>query len=398
MQSIRDNPFGEVQLEHLLRPLTAASELPDHPSLSVPYKSKALTQMAEQAQQMMRREREILWRAKRLLRRFRGDADWVPCETFETEQDEVILLPQTDGGDATGGEDEVMQSAVSSVATEAMDVTDTNGKITVAEPQTLDPEGREENGVEALDMAIQQAAVEAAKTEAEVESIKQTTEQTEPNGNLDIAQNDSTAELPQPLENPALDLSAAEAASERTSNSGKDTTNVHAMTTRARRPRSPAHSEGRVSPTPSDSASIPAIHPWFLFPSVAQPDRDLGLPAPEAEETRRMLLLYVQKQEHVVRQLSTLSDGLLKADRMRREVYLACKAEGHVKDDGRGNMITEMSDGEDWYDPADWGLTERDLKIGRDGRLGLEKGRDEVEEVGEEEARRGGRRRRVNRM
>lgn len=352
---------------------------------------------------MMRREREILWRAKRLLRRFRGDADWVLGETFETEQDETVLLPQVEDGNAILGEDVVMQSTVPSVATET-EMTDGESKPAGAAggtqfPQTLNADGHEGNGVEALDMAIQQAAVEAAKTETEIDNIiKQTTEQPETNGNQTAPTDDSNTDQLQVLENPALDLAAAEVASEQTSNSGKDGTNIHAMTTRARRPRSPAHSEGRASPSPSDSASIPIVHPWFLAPQTAQPDRDLGLPPPEAEETRHMLLLYVQKQEHVVRQLATLSEGLLKADRMRREVHLACKAERHVKDDGRGNLVTEMSDGEDWYDAADWGLTERDLKVGRDGRLVLEKGRDEVEEVGEEEARRGGRRRRVNRM
>lgn len=48
-------------------------------------------------------------------------------------------------------------------------------------------------------------------------------------------------------------------------------------------------------------------------------------------------------------------------------------------------MVTEMSDGEDWYDPADWGLTERELKVGKDGVWGLEKGKDEVEDFGGED-------------
>lgn len=102
-------------------------------------------------------------------------------------------------------------------------------------------------------------------------------------------------------------------------------------------------------------------------------------------------MLYVQKQENIVRQLSTLYDGLQRADRLRWETYRACKAEGHMVPDGKGGVVTEMSDGEDWYDAEDWGLTARDLKDGK-----LEKGKDEVEDVAEEEGRRvGGRRRRV---
>lgn len=85
-----------------------------------------------------------------------------------------------------------------------------------------------------------------------------------------------------------------------------------------------------------------------------------------------MLLLFVQKQEQVVREAEQMMEGLLKADRMRKEVFQWCKAEGHVG---------ELSDGEDWYDKEEWGLTEE-----------LVKGKEE-EEV-EEEGRAKGRRRR----
>ena len=77
-------------------------------------------------------------------------------------------------------------------------------------------------------------------------------------------------------------------------------------------------------------------------------------------------------------------------------MFNACRAEGHVKIDQKGMVVTEMSDGEDWVDVEALGLRSSDLKfVG--GVLGLEKGKDEVEDV-EEEGRRGGRRRRVHRM
>jgi hypothetical protein len=82
----------------------------------------------------------------------------------------------------------------------------------------------------------------------------------------------------------------------------------------------------------------------------------LGLPPIEAEETRRLLQLYIQKQEEVCRGSARLYDGLLKAERLRKTVYKWAKADGHVG---------EMSDGEDWYDKEEWGLTE-DLKKGQD--------------------------------
>jgi hypothetical protein len=400
-EPVQENPFGDVQLEVLLRPLTRASELPDHPSLSVPYKSRALTQMAEEAAEMARREREVLWKAKRLLRRFRGDPDWVPCETFETETDEMMLLPTNEGVGGIGEEDEgILQSAVPSMTVDTQSALDGEVDAMDATTEEVLPEPAEANGIEAMDMALQQAAVEAEKTAAE---IGETTTDVKEDLPIDTTAPESvpipTTETDDPPKDPTPNPEPAEANSDHTSTSGKETnnTNTHAMTTRARA-RSPGPSDMRASPTPSDS-SIPTINPWFLAPPIANPDRDLGLPANEAEETRRILLLYVQKQEHIVRQLESLCAGLQKADRMRGEIYRACKAEGHVKDDGRGNIVTEMSDGEDWYDPTDWGLTERDLKMGRNGVLGLEKGRDEVEEAGEDEGgRRGKRRRVVNRM
>lgn len=104
------------------------------------------------------------------------------------------------------------------------------------------------------------------------------------------------------------------------------------------------------------SSFVPPLHPLFLIPDEACPDRDWGLPPEEAEATRRILMSYVQKQEEVCRGAEKLYNGLLKAERMKKDVFDSCKAEGHVG---------EMSDGEDWYDKEEWGL-EEDLRKGHD--------------------------------
>ena len=131
----------------------------------------------------------------------------------------------------------------------------------------------------------------------------------------------------------------------------------HRMTTRAQAQAVSDNSGSSRTRTPSPSSWVPpAIHPLYLIPEAARPDRDFGLPSSEAEETRRLLMAYVQKQEEVVRGVETLYEGLLRADRMRQTVFKWCKAEGHVG---------EMSDGEDWYDKEEWGL-EEDLKKGHD--------------------------------
>lgn len=134
-----------------------------------------------------------------------------------------------------------------------------------------------------------------------------------------------------------------------------------------RRMRTRAQVQAATSPatttrTASLSSIPPPIHPLFIIPPSAIPSRDIGLPRTEAEETRRMLILYVQKQEEVCRGAKKLYEGLLKADRQRMTVFKWCKAEGHVG---------EMSDGEDWYDKEEWLLEE-----------GLRKGHNDEEEEG----------------
>ncbi len=102
------------------------------------------------------------------------------------------------------------------------------------------------------------------------------------------------------------------------------------------------------------------VHPYFLPPVTSIPERDFMLPAQEAEETRKLLQLYIQKQEEIIRGSQKLYMGLLTADRMRASVMSWARAERHVG---------EMSDGEDWVDQQEWNLDD-----------GLKKGHDEEEE------------------
>jgi len=383
-ETVRQDPFGEVQLEDLLRPLTSAAELPEHPSLSVAYTSRALTQMAEQAAEMVRRERAGLWKAKRLLERFRGDGGWMSCEQFETSQDGLLLQREGEVETFSGVPSMIMDDMPLTHTENGTNLEDGNGQRM---PPTIEGAGSHLEPVAGIDVQdhvrdVQMHGMELAMPAGVLDS----------SGNEPTTNGNSLGTRPK-QEGEAMhhapystiaDLQRDDA-DESASNSASGTNAPsHAMTTRARA-RSPQlpHSP---SPSPSDSASVPSIHPWFLIPGNSLADRDLGLPLIEAEDTRKLLLLYVQKQENIVRQLSTLYDGLQRTDRLRREVYRACKAEAYVVPDGKGGVQTEMSDGEDWYDVVDWGL--------RDGTL--EKGKDEVEDLAEEEGRRvGGRRRRV---
>lgn len=98
------------------------------------------------------------------------------------------------------------------------------------------------------------------------------------------------------------------------------------------------------------------VHPYFVAPVSSLPDRDFMLPPSEADESRRMLQLYIQKQEEICRGAEKLYMGLLKADRQRKQVMSWARADRHVG---------EMSDGEDWVDEEEWMLDEP-LKKGMD--------------------------------
>jgi len=144
-----------------------------------------------------------------------------------------------------------------------------------------------------------------------------------------------------------------------------DTNPPHRMTTRAR--AQAPDTEDLTSPTSlrtttrlSPAPSIPSIHPFFLVPPSTLPSRDFNLPYNEASDSRRLLSSYIQKQEEVCRGAARLYTGLQKALRLRKTVWMWCRAEGHVG---------EMSDGEDWYDCEEWGLEE-----------GLKKGEEAEEE------------------
>ncbi len=114
-------------------------------------------------------------------------------------------------------------------------------------------------------------------------------------------------------------------------------------------------------PVPSSPplSDLDVIHPLYLAPRSAHPEPNLGLPEGEAEDVRRLLQLWVQKQEEVSRGARKLHEGLLRADRLRKTVLRWAKAEAH------SGPNRDMSDNEDWYDREEWGLAE-DLKKGHD--------------------------------
>ncbi|KAF2401063.1 hypothetical protein EJ06DRAFT_529231 [Trichodelitschia bisporula] len=305
---LEENIYKDIKLEELLAPLTAASDLPDHPTLSLPYRDKALPSMVKSAEETLHHEQQILWALKRLFTQFRGDTVWAPVGEFHTEYDDWLLSHH--------------QRAVAVEQDMAAGVTK-NGKA--AEEKT--------NG---------EASLEAAAGETEVSPVAESTETA-------IATDDTNA--------------ATEAATAADTNGAPDATMTDApeegdadadgparrMTTRAQAQHASRTSSIR-------SASPPPIHPFFLPPPTVIPDANFGLPSNIADETRMSLMTYISKQEEIVRACSDIHMGLLRALQMRQDVIKWCKAEGHVG---------EMSDGEDWYDMEEWGL-DAPLKKGQE--------------------------------
>lgn len=306
----QDNPWAETKLEDLLAPLTSAAHLAEHPSLSVPFLSRPISEMAENARQAMHREKETLWHIKQLLLRLRGDDYWIPVGKLESEHDLMLLDPSAAPIDDPFSTLPPPPSAI--------DHYKPQNHTQPPPPQDPPQDPPQQNG-------------------------------TQPHSD----------ELPDAPQAPPSPDASPEALTQ------------HAMTTRRQARTSPSPNPGFPSPSPAPS-SIPSIHGFFHVPDSALPDRDYGLPASEADDTRRLLLLFCQKQEQVVRESEQMLEGLLKADRMRKDVWRWCKAEAHMG---------EMSDGEDWYDMDEWNLN-----------APLLKGKEE-EEV-EDESRVKGRRRR----
>ncbi|KAA8652228.1 hypothetical protein EYZ11_002290 [Aspergillus tanneri] len=409
-----ENPFSEIALENFLCPLKHPSELPTHPSLSHAYTSKALFNMTQAIDAKLRQERALLWRARNLHRQFLGDGSWVPCGSVETSEDRLIFAPRmpSTGHSSPVGQDG--QNGTSTPSVTGGSHTQRNGlhrsRSTVNSPRESQMDRNEAPGadkdVEMTDAQNQATGydhTEQAKTpkaeevdtsvsdlpphpettasEAKVNGSSTGAWQSEQSrvsnseGAVDKDGKEDTRDgasagvesTPADHENWENELDKDEEMQDET-----DLALPRRMTTRALANAVNPQQEQEIrnfSPSLSSDtlSTLPTPHPLFLPPNSVRPDPNFGLPPNEAEDTRRLLWSYVQKQEETVRGFEHMLESLLRACRMKDDVLEWCKAEGHVG---------EMSDGEDWYDREKWGLAEgEDLKKGAD--------EDEIETVEE---------------
>lgn len=357
----------------LLAPLTAVTDLPHHPTLSRPFTTKSLTDLAVQARNLMHKENVALWKVRPLLTRLTGDHTWINCEKvlgpsdleYFSDDFTTRLLSKGQNGSTADTERIASPKANGGSTTEHSEILNgSNGD----KPDTSDADHEQEKGADQdVSMVDSSAAPEAESTEPSkqkdvapsseeglgigqdkiLETGKEAAEESKDGPNGDTSSEKKVE--------PAKQDRKGNGDVEMTDHGAADT--VHAELPKSASDHNDIHSRA-VSATPVASDES-FIHPIFLAPATAHPDRDNGLPEQEAEDVRRLLQLYVQKQEEVCRGTKKLYEGLLKADRLRKTVLKWSKAEAHV---GPGR---EMSDGEDWYDKEEWGLTD-DLKKGQD--------------------------------
>lgn len=371
-------------LEELLAPLTSVTELATHPTLSRPFTSNALTELANQGCDLMHKENSALSKVRPLLTRLSGDHTWANCEMFLGPDDHELfdemymsrMLKRRKIDSSTGDEDETAATKLNgSSATQAI----VNGEPSWAT-----------NGVGPGHQQQKMTDEDVAMTDGFTKVAEKTTEE-----RREKAGNFSTAESPSLVHNES-ELVERQGPTATNGNKSDDESKrvngdpeyLNKSKEKGKEPEtrpdpreddvdmldSGAGVEAKIATEPSshlqpnenEAASLLAalrdesfIHPIFLAPKAAHPDRDLGLPEQEAEDVRRLLQLYAQKQEEVCRGARKLYEGLLKADRLRKTVLAWSKAEAHC------GPNRDMSDGEDWYDQEEWGLTE-DLKKGQD--------------------------------
>lgn len=325
------NPYSTIHLEHVLAPLTSSTDLPHHSALSKPFTSKTLTELITQSCSIMRKENHSLWQVRHLWTSLCGDGVWMPCETMVGPSDIDLYseehvarssqsLPGNDVTSSSPGD--IVNGGLQNSSTKAPNKehsdpsvdTTADADVSVVDFGTKD--GTRSNGRQ-----------ETSKNEPENEEPKSSAqEQSRDGGNTDADNGAATAQ-----QRPKLATTLGEG-----SKAGPSTTAASSM-----------------------SSEEPFVHPMFLAPPGSRPDRNMGIPEAEAEDLRRLLALYVQKQEEVCRGASRLHHGLLRARRLRSNVLNWAKAEAHC------GPNRDMSDGEDWYDKEEWGLTE-DLKKGQD--------------------------------
>ncbi|KAK1977821.1 RXT2-like protein [Colletotrichum cereale] len=346
------DPYANIRIEQILAPLTASTDLPSHPTLSKPFTAKTLDEIAQQSCEVRRKENASLWRVRHLFTRLCGDYTWVPCGTMIGPDDaDLYSTDYVERGYARK-----TKALVSSETEDATSGT-VNGN---AKPERAPngTNGESSGDKQSSDGDVTMTDAGSDKGELGKQAPEKSAKVGTPTG--------SEASRPTDGEVPKTDTAQKAGADESITDKKQK---QKAVDVEMHEGNAAPRSQPGMGTTDRNGTHAPSIaseevdetfvHPFFRPPPNARPDRDVGLPEAEAEDIRRLLALYVQKQEEVCRGAMKLHEGLLKANRLRKRVLHWSKAEAH------SGPNRDMSDGEDWYDKEEWGLTE-DLKKGQD--------------------------------
>lgn len=356
--------------------------------------------MIEAVKEKLRKERALLANSHNLHRQLLGDSVWMPCGYVESEEDKFIFQPrpaqtewdssankkqgdwiqQDENNQISQGaaNDSPMENAPTISTTE--DGAARNGSdVEMGEaPNPENPQGPETKGLKTEDAeqsvgAISEHSenVDARSWANDSQSYGEHTNSTRTGefGPRENENNDNTTTKESAKtggsEGDDVDMTNADEAEDSKGSEGQASSPEppRRMTTRAQANATTTNENGtasgsRFSSPDTSSMQVPSTHALFVVSESIRPDKDFGLPPNEAEDTRRLLWSYIQKQEETVRGFTYMLNSLLRAQQLKDDVFEWCKAEGHVG---------EMSDGEDWYDREKWGLAEgEDLKKGAD--------------------------------
>ncbi|KAI5922823.1 RXT2-like protein [Camillea tinctor] len=371
------NPYANVRLESILAPLTTVTDLPSHPTLSRPYVSKTLTELAKQSCDIMQKENAALWKVKHLQTKLVGDHIWAPCELMlgpndiELYRDDYMERPHQTKGSVNS---DASNAAIDGTHADSK----SNGQASIngeASTAGVKPATRVETTDNAdISMTDADHPIDAnnagiRSTNQNEETTSQETKRQAPSKEEDAANNtggtrpnvnkhNGPEEILGHVNNGKNEVPIDGANGPILNGSVGSGASVGSTSQRNQSKMEGDHGGSRPMSVTSEADDF-AIHPFFLAPRSAHPDRDLGIPEKEAEDMRRLLQLYVQKQEEICRGSKQLYEGILRANRMRKTVFQWSKYEAHC------GPNRDMSDGEDWYDKEEWGL-EEDLKKGQD--------------------------------
>ncbi|KAK0765219.1 hypothetical protein N5P37_002697 [Trichoderma harzianum] len=367
------NPYANIRLERtfavqpvwaglaltltdILAPLTASTDLPTHPVLSKPFTSNTLTELVKQSSGIMQKENRSLWQVRHLWTSLCGDSTWVPCSTmvgtndieFYTQDNEAHQpTDPSKAGDNTSSPSKVNGEKKPDGSAAHAASTNEPGEQGTAAPADADvPMGDAESPGKRKTPPKEPEAMETDDG-ASKEQPNEAEDAKKDNGK-NILNGD-----------PGRNTNGREPSAENTSQGRKKGSRLPSEDVQMQDSVEPTNKASQENSEAKKDAKTSYIHPMFLPPTNASLDRNLGLPDNEAEDIRRLLALYVQKQEEVCRGAARLHLGLLRAQRLRKDVLGWSKAEAHC------GPNRDMSDGEDWYDKEEWGLTE-DLKKGQD--------------------------------